>query len=171
MLDVVEELWAEIEEFPNYHISDLGRIFNIHRESYMRPSFNPLGHLKITLKSPWDSSRHCRSVSRLVAEAFVESPDVGCDHVVLLDGNFSNVAAYNLVWRPRWLTWKYTHQLRTRQPTHYHNLPCINVVTGVMYNNIIEAGMTEGLVFEDIWRSTYTGIELYPYGSIFEIVK
>ena len=171
MLDTIQEEWEVIREFPTYHVSNVGRIYNTSRDMIMSLSFNTFGHLKVALKSPWDGGRHTRSVARLVAEYFVESPNLLCDHVVILDGDFSNVAAYNLIWRPRWFAWKYTHQLRARIPVHYQNLACVNIVTGDCYSSIVEAGMKEGLLFEDIWTSTYSGVELFPYGSIFEIVK
>lgn len=171
MLNTIEEVWKEINEFPNYQISNFGRIYNLTRDTIMSPSFTPFGHMKITLKSPWDHSRHTRGVALLVAEAFLEKPNLLCDHVMVLDGNFANVVATNLMWRPQWLCWRYTRQLKVRQPNHYHNLPCLNVSTGAMYENVIEAGMTEGLLFADIWRSTYSGVALFPNGSIFEIVK
>lgn len=171
MIDVVEEVWQEIPEFPNYQISSLGRIHSDARGIIMRPSFTPFGHLKITLASNWDGLRHTRGVAQLVADAFVEPPNLLCDSVMILDGDFSNVAAHNLAWRPQWFVWKYTRQLKKQQPLHFHNLRTRNIVTGVEYENIIQAGMSEGLLFGDIWRSTYTGAALFPNGSIFEIVK
>lgn len=169
--ETVEEEWKDIPEFTNYLISNLGRIYNVRRDVFMATSLTPFGHVKITLKSEWDGFRYTRSVAQMVAEAFVEPPEPLCDHVAILDGDFTNVAAYNLVWRPYWFVYKYTRQLKVQQPLHFKNLPVCNVETGVVYDSIVEAGMLEGLLFEDIWRSTYTGAALYPDGSVFEIVK
>jgi hypothetical protein len=44
------------------------------------------------------------------------------------------------------------------------------VDTGVVYNSVIEAGMTEGLLFDDIWRSTYSGARIFPFGMEYEVV-
>lgn len=174
MLEVIEEEWKEIPDFESYHISNLGRVYNLKRDSMMRLSSTIGGHLKVTLQSPWNGRRHTRSVARMVAEAFIESPNILCDTVLILDGDFENVAAHNLVWRPRWYVWKYTYQLRIpleEQPHFYRNLRVCNTVTGVVYDSIIQAGMSEGILFADIWRSTYSGDALFPYSSIFEIVK
>lgn len=167
----MNEDWRPIAEFPNYHISSLGRVFNTRDDSIMRTSVNNHGHIKITLQDPLTKQRYTRSVALMVAEAFVEAPNWMCDTIIVLDGNLQNVVATNLAWRPRWYSWKYTRQLRVRQPIHYKNLIVQNVSTDFYYNSIVEAGMLEGLLFEDIWRSTYTAAPLFPYGHIFKIIE
>lgn len=168
---MIDEVWKTIPEFSNYQVSNLGNVYNLRFEHMMRTSCNNHGHIKITLQSEWDGKRYTRSVAQLVAEAFVEPPSFLCDHVIVLDGNFSNVVASNLAWRPECFAWKYTRQLKVPQPLHYRNLEVHNFVTDIYYSSIVEAGMVEGLLFEDIWRSTYTGDKTFPYYSIFEIIE
>lgn len=168
---MIEEVWKEIPEFSDYQISNLGRIFNGRRNTYMRTSMTKQGHVKITLRSDWSSERFTRSVAQLVAEAFVRPPNVLCDHVVVLDGDHTNLAAHNLVWRPRSVAWQYTRQLRVPQPLHYRNLHVTNMTDNVEYESIIQAGMMEGLLFDDIWRSTYMGTYVYPTDALFEITE
>lgn len=167
----MDELWITIPEFSNYEISNLGRVGNISTNYIMRTSLTNHGHVKITLKSDWSNERFTRSVARMVAESFIDKPNWMCDQVIILDGDFSNVIMDNLAWRPRWYAWKYTRQLKTEQPLHYKNLPVHNIITDVYYNSIVEAGIREGLLFDDIWRSTYTGVPLFPNGSIFEVIE
>lgn len=165
-----EELWQEIPEFSNYMISNLGNVYNIKHKHVMRTSRTQHGHVKITLKDDYSDDRYCRSVARMVAQAFVEAPNHMCDEVIVLDGDFSNVAAINLAWRPYWYAYKYTRQMKTVQPVPFQNLAVRNTTTGYVYNSIIEAGVTEGLLFEDIWRSTHSEARLFPYGHAFEII-
>lgn len=167
--DVIEE-WRTILEFPNYEISSLGQVYNSKHRHMMSISFTTFGHSKITLTDE-AGQRHTRSVALLVAEAFVEPPNILCDAVVVLDGDFSNLNAANLVWRPQWFAWKYTRQLKSCQPLQYQNLRVENVITGVRYQCIIDAGIAEGLLFDDIWRSTYTKAPVFPSGSVFEIIE
>lgn len=167
----VEEVWKVIPEFPSYKISNLGRVYSIRRDHIMRTSLNSSGHVKITLVSDYDGYRHTRSVAQFVAEAFVEPPDLLCDSVVLLDDNLENVAFWNLVWRPGWYAWKYARQLRKPIPLHFKNLRVVNLETAQKYDSIVEAGTTEGLLFDDIWRSTYTGAALFPNRSIFAVIR
>ena len=167
----MEEVWEIIPEFPNYQISNLGHVYNVRGGIIMRTSLNNYGHVKITLKYSGINERATRSVARLVAEAFIEPPNWMCDEVIILDGDFSNVEARNLAWRPKSFAWKYTHQMRTDQPRHYWNLVIHNITTDYYYNSIIEAGMTEGLLFDYIWQATYSGEKLFPYGHRFEVVE
>lgn len=171
MTDVIDEVWVSIPDFEYYKVSSLGRIYNERFDHIMSVSYTNHGHAKITLLSPDLGERFTRSVANLVAEAFVEKPNSQCDEVILLDGDLSNVAAYNLAWRPRWYAWKYTHQMKTPQPRHYKNLGVMNVVTGERYSCVVEAGMAEGLLFELIWRSTYTRERLFPTGAAFEVTQ
>jgi hypothetical protein len=165
-----EEQWRTIPEFPMYEISDRGSIYNTRSRQLMRVSQNNFGHMKITL-TDIDSRRYTRSVALLVAEAFVVSPNYMSDQLIMLDGDLENVDATNLAWRPRTFAWKYCRQLKLQQPIHYHNLRVRNVTTGREYSSIVEAGMKEGLLFENIWESTYRGTETYPNHYIFEIIE
>ncbi len=137
----------------------------------MRTSRTGFGNVKLTFKSDYADERLTRSVALLVAEAFVEPMNEMCDHVIILDGDFTNLKADNLEWRPRWYAWKYARQFRLPQPIYYKNLEVHNTVTDSYYDSVIDAGITEGLLFADIWRSTYTGQKLFPHGFSFEIVE
>lgn len=163
------ERWKVIQEFPDYQISSLGRVYNERLGIMMRVSINNHGHKKISLRR--NRFRNTRSVAQMVATAFVEPPNEFCDHVVVLDGDFANIKAENLVWRPARFAWKYARQLKSWQPARFHNLSVRNITTGAEYKSIYEAGVTEGLLFEDIWRSTYRHESIYPYGHVFEITE
>lgn len=169
MHTLLDEEWETIRDFSMYKISNLGRVFNLQTEKVMRTSKTLHGHVKITLVCDQDGQRYTRGVALLVAQAFVEPPTLLCDAIILLDGNLSNTAAYNIAWRPSWFAWKYSHQLKTPQPIHFHNLAVYNLTRNVEYRSIIEAGMAEGLLFQHIWESTYTGKRVFPYGQLFEV--
>lgn len=165
----LEQRWVEIPEFPDYEVSDWGLIFNLRRRTVMSPTRNNHGHMRISLVN--DRGRFTRSVARLVAEAFVEPPEPLCDHIVILDGNLTNIAAENLVWRPAGFAWEYARQLKVDQPMHYKNLEVTNVNTGAAYPSIVHAGMAEGLRFADVWRSTYSHALIYPNHHRFKITE
>lgn len=164
------EVWKTIPEFQNYQISNYGRVFNILRDHHMSTSQTQFGHVKVALMSEWDHRRYTRSVAYMVAEAFVEPPDERCDTVIIKDGNLSNVVAWNLAWRSAWFAWKYARQMKVEEfPPWYHNLPIVNVMNGRRYDSIIDAGITEGLLFHDIWISCHDGVAYHPNQLIFKI--
>jgi len=161
-----KERWRTIKGFKDYRISNRGRLYNQTQDFVMTPSRTRMGTFKINLVDD-NGVQVTRSVGKLVAEAFVEPSDAISDAVVYLDGDLSNLDSRNLVWRPRWFMHKYQLQLKERHPEGYYNLEIINVQTGTIYPNIVSAGVAEGLLFSDLWRSTYTGAEIYPNGHEF----
>lgn len=168
---MAEPSWSIIEEFPNYLVNDRGEIFNRTLDRYMRIYPNTFGHMRITLTDEETGERYDRGVAKLVAEAFVEPPNHLCDRVMILDGRKDNLVAENLVWRPRWFVQKYVRQfvLLDSQPLHYRNLRIKNCETGKRYKSVIECAITEGLLFDDIWRSTWSHAEIFPHADTFEV--
>ncbi len=172
----MEESWSIVQGFSEYKISNLGRVYNIKREILMKASVNNHGHLKISLVSDYGERITC-SVAKLVAEAFVPLPpaaeisSMDFNQVILLDGNFSNVAATNLAWRPNWFAWKYTRQFKQPIPNYYLNLPVEDIQSGIQYESIFIAGTTEGLLFRDIWRSVHMHTPIFPLHHIFVVIR
>lgn len=162
------EEWSAIPGFPRYLISSEGRVYNQNNNQYMRWSPNNYGHPKISLMTE-RGSRYTRSVAFLVAKAFVEPPNDLCDRIIYLNGELDDVRAENLAWRPRWFGWKYSRQMKVQQPEYYRNLPVVNLETNVEYENVIEAGLLEGLLFDHIWHSTYSSAPVFPNGSVWAV--
>lgn len=165
-----------------YQVSDYGQIYNqVYHRSVQTSRRARDGHAKVSLIA--DSGiRHTVSVAYLVADAFVERPyddEVEpmlnryqiCDHVVYLDGDIMNVAAYNLAWRPYRFAWVYARQMRTPPPPHYTRLRIRNNETGAEYNSIYDAGMTEGVLFEDVWKSLHESVRVFPLGHTYSIIE
>lgn len=161
-----DEEWKIIPEFPDYEISNLGRVWNRRRDREVMPNPNNWGHLKVS----FTPARLTRTVALLVAQAFVQPYDVVSNFVMLLDGNLTNCRADNIVWRPRQFAWRYARQLKTQQPLHMRNVPILNTDLHVEYDSVIECGMTEGMLFEDIWDSTWLGRRPYPYHHRYKII-
>lgn len=161
--------WVSIRGFSNYSISDHGEIHNNKTHESMRPSINNHGTLKISLISD-EGKRQTRSVAFMVAQEFVDPPNPLSTQVILLNGDSTDVRAVNLAWRPPWFAWQYTRQLKRQVPAYYKILPVVNVTYDIKYRSIIEAATTEGLLFDDVWKSTYSGSMPYPSDSVFEVI-
>lgn len=67
----MEEIWKEIQDYPGYKVSNLGRVVNKHGR-IMKPN-NIRGYELILLTK--DKKQYNRFVHRLVALAFIPNPD------------------------------------------------------------------------------------------------
>ena len=88
-----EEIWKDIEEFPSYQASDLGRIRNKNRNNILSPIKDKDGYLKVHL----NNDRTIRFVHRLVAITFIPNPE-NKPQVNHKDGNKENNSVWNLEW-------------------------------------------------------------------------
>ena len=74
MKEKLEEEWKDIENYPNYQISNLGRVRNKIKNRIIKPSFNnKTGYLQNILCK--NNKKKLFLVHRLVAEAFIPNPD------------------------------------------------------------------------------------------------
>lgn len=164
-----EETWENIFDFPDYMISNYGCVYNRRTNREMSISKTNHGHLKVALVN--ETGRHTLSVARLVAESFVKAPNPMCDSTIVLNGDMSDIKANNLAWRPQWFAWKYTRQLKTQKLIYYVNLPVQNLYDGKIYSCVVDAGVSEGLLFADIWRSTHSNNQVYPTTNIYRVIQ
>ena len=165
MQDVI---WQQIPDFPSYAVNNHGQVLNIDTDRLMRISYTLQGNAKVSLVGL--EGRRTLSVAFLVAKAFVAPPNPLSTSVVVLNGNQADLRAVNLVWRPISFAWKYTRQMKENQPIHFFSLQVHDVTNDVVYTNIIQAGQLLGLLYQDIWRSTYTGNTTYPGNSVFRVI-
>jgi len=159
--------WKPLHEFPNYLISNHGDIVNATSGRWMSQSKTTQGVVKIGLVR--GTRQHTRSVSVMVAEAFVHERDEVCDTVIHLDGDRTNNRADNLAWRPRWFAWEYSHQFSTINE-NAHIGPIRDIGSGKRYMDVYEAAITNGLLFKDIRRSIVMGDPCFPTHERFEMV-
>lgn len=164
-----EVYWQLIPGFPAYAVSNQGQVLNIETDRLMRISYTLQGNAKVSLVGL--EGRRTLSVAYLVARAYVAPPNPLSGSVVVLNGNQADLRAVNLVWRPISFAWKYTRQMKEGQPLYFQTLPVVDISTGLQYRSIVEAGEQLGLLYQDIWRSTYTGDTTYPGNSIFRVIK
>lgn len=152
-----------IPEFPNYFVSDDGRVFNAKTDREMVLSPTMQGELTVGLVR--DGVQYRRSVKVLVAWAFVDGWTEVFNTPIQLDGNKTNLEANNIRWRPRWFAWKYAHQFSDNPPSYYFIGPIFDVVNSVEYNNILQAAMETGSLCEDIHYSVLNESHVFPNGE------
>lgn len=169
----MSERWVDIPGFPEYEISDHGRVYSKYSGHDLSLSMNTRGHIKVNLSL--EGEIHTRSVRVLVANAFVEVPDrlrieTHDLDVINLDGNPENNNWENLAWRPRWFSWKYTRQFNQPVPAEY-NVNLLNTLTGEVFTSVMDAGVAHGELWEYVYASAIDGRPVYPSGAVYEFLS
>jgi hypothetical protein len=97
------EQWRPIVDFPDYEVSDLGKIRRITfgrgtnaPHGILKFGVSPKGYLRVYFSK--DCKKYTKSVHRIVAEAFIPNP-LHLPQVNHIDTNKSNCAVSNLEWR------------------------------------------------------------------------
>lgn len=160
--------WAQLEEFPNYSINKFGEVINNENGKLVRQSVTRQGAVKVNLAK--GGKQHTRSVKLLVALVFVKGMSDVFDTPIHLDNNQLNNDAKNLAWRPRWFAWKYTHQFQDIPDVHYKG-PILEVTTGRIHKNVVEASVANGLLFKDVWKSIQHKEPTIPHGLEFDMIR
>jgi hypothetical protein len=161
-----KEMWLEIKEFPDYRISNYGRVLNIYTDHIKIPTANQQGIPSVLLMR--DRAQYRRAVARLVAEAFLPPHQLPAfDTPINLDGDRSNNHVGNLLWRPRWFAVKYHAQLKV-SPGYGDSMgPIQDIDTGVVYANVRDAVTQCGLLERHVVVATLNGSGVFPTGQKF----
>lgn len=144
------EKWHELEEFPDYAVSNYGEIHNIKTGMPRKTSINNQGIVKISLYIGRELLT--RSVAVMVAEAFCEGQTEFFNTPIHLDGDRENCRADNLMWRPRWFAVQYHRQFQSPE-FHNSDVHIVDLETGKEYHSVKEACMDLGLYYNDVYRS------------------
>ena len=89
----MEEKWVDIEGYPNYAVSNHGRVINIPRDTFLRPRPNSDGYMRVSLSCEGRVADFY--VHRLVAWAFFSGYDPR-EQVIHYDNDKSNNSTGNL---------------------------------------------------------------------------
>lgn len=163
----METEWRTIPEFPEYLVSNTGEVVNGKTGKWMQLSSTQRGAVKVGLVH--HGKQYTRSVSVLVADAFVPGRDAIYDTPIHLDGDKTNNRADNLAWRPRWFALAYTKQFDAISENDRLG-PLRDIATDQRYYDIVEAGTLHGLLFTDIRRAIVMKESVFPTIQRFEWV-
>lgn len=154
-----QEDWRPVDGFPDYQVSNLGRVIHTDRPNTTRKtSVNHQGFPTLVLfHKEHPGARYLRQVNKLVARAFLGPPPQRMDSVWHLDGDLQNCQADNLKWdmRARVLEWNDMH--RTGEPK-YRTKRVMENKTGRVFANAYECAINVG----EIETAIVTHIEKYP---------
>lgn len=91
----MKETWRTIFNYPNYEISNNGKVRNIKSKLIKKYATTHNGYFRVQLLNY--SGGKCFMVHRLVAEAFIPNPN-NLPQVNHIDGNKQNNSVENLEW-------------------------------------------------------------------------
>jgi len=94
----IDELFVPIEGYPNYEVSNYGRVVNVKRDTDLKATLDGSGYLKVRLSR--ENVKRTINVHRLVAQAFFVdfTEDV---EVRFINHNRSDCSVRNLHLIPR----------------------------------------------------------------------
>jgi len=164
--DYEDEEWRPIDGYPNYAISDCGRVMSIRRQCLMLPRYNRVtGYMYAFL---WhEGVRKQYSIHRLVALAFLGSPSEKLD-VNHLDGDKTNNEVWNLEWVTRGDNQRHAYRTGLREPVRNTKaVRCIEL--NEEYNSINECAMALDILQSGICHCLSGRIPTYR-GFTFEYI-
>lgn len=167
-LNDLPEAWSIIEEFPDYSISNHGRVRSERTGRLLRINVGRGGHASVGLMGH-EFRQIRRSISGLVADHFMEpSPNPAFDTPIHLNGVIQDCHLYNMVWRPRWFSMKYHAQFKNPPLSIPDSISDRD--TGNVYDNPLHAAMVNGILVEEIMNSLLNGADCWPTHQVFELV-
>jgi len=159
------ERWAKIREFPDYMISDRGRVRNEEADRLMALQVNQAGIVNVGLTK--HMRQYKRAVGKLVAQEFLPPPPrASFDSVINLDGDRTNNRAENLAWRPKWFAIRYFRQFYSGHRGFV--VPVYEVHTGEVFDTSWDAAVKYGLIDQDILQASINNTYVWPTNQMFK---
>lgn len=169
-MNIEKEIWIQLKDFPDYDVSNLGNIANNKTDVILEKSTTKQGAVKVGLVR--NGKQYTRSVKVLVANTWVSGRTNIFNTPILLNSDQTDCRASNIMWRPRWHAWHYAYQFNNVKD-FYKVGPVLemdeNGIIIFAYKDVIEAGITNGILFSDIWKSIHMKRKVFPTGQIFTL--
>lgn len=151
-MKIDKEEWRPIEGFPNYEVSNFGRVRSLSRfvsSHNSKKLFERKGRILKILNIPKrysqvsfkiNGKQFTRTVHRLVAQAFIPNPE-NKEEVNHIDFNKHNNHVSNLEWvtYDENLSHAIANELRPVGENHYKAKKIINIITGEIIGSASEA--------------------------------
>jgi hypothetical protein len=161
----MREHWEVCPNFPEFEISDHGRIHDRVKDHLVPMRMNRQHILMVTLRGA--EGQHTRSVARLVAETFIEPQNTRFDTVIYLNGDRTDCRAINLLWRSRPFALEY-HAMFQKEPLR---LSVYIPETRERFSSLREACVKYGLIESRVHVAISNREPVFPCGFIIERIE
>lgn len=160
------EDWAEVEEFPGYSVSSLGRARNDSNGRILTKLVNQFNVVHVGLVR--ERTQFKRGLALMVARSFLPTPTPETfDTVIHLDGDKLNCEMDNLMWRPRWFAIRFHQQFGRDMSVA---APIEDSKTGERFKNSLHAATRYGLLDKEIRSSMASRTYVWPTYQTFRMV-
>jgi hypothetical protein len=160
--------WLPVQGFPGYSVNPLGQVRKDSTGRILHIRLNQYGVPYVGLMRDW---RQCiRSLPRLVATAFLQTPSEIFDTPINLDGDRTNCSVDNLMWRPRWYAVYYVNQFKEPYFNPI-NVPIRAIETEEVFDSSLDAGCRYGLLEREVVLSILNKTPAWPTYQTFELAE
>lgn len=134
-----KEIWETVKEYPNYEVSNLGRVRNKNTKRIKTVFYDNDGYQKVSLVALQPKHTVRKTVHRLVAEAFIPSTNYNLQ-VNHINGIKDDNRADNLEWVTGSQNVKHAYDAGLRKPSGGRGKirPVKVLETGLIYKNLHE---------------------------------
>lgn len=147
----MQEEWRNVVDFPEYLVSNYGEVRSLRTERLLKPHVNQRNVSYVVLVL--DHVQKNRSISKLVADAFLEPPIRPVFNTPInRNGDRTDNVVTNLLWRPRSFAIMYVRQFNYPL-RHGFRQPVVEYDTEEVYPNTFEAAITFGLLDIDVAKA------------------
>lgn len=160
--------WVPVERFRGYSVNPLGQVRNDATGRLLHIRLNREGVPYVGMMREY--RQVTRSLPRLVAEAFLPATNPIFDTPVNIDGDRTNCAAENLMWRPRWYAVLYNRQFRVERYEHPIDAPVVALETEETFPDSLAAACRYGLLEREVVLSVLNRTPTWPTYQTFELV-
>ena len=143
------EIWKEIPNYPNYCVSNLGRVKSFKRSKegvLMNPQKNRKGYLYVSLRIP--GKKKCIQIHRAVMIAFRPCKDMEFLEVNHKDEDKENNCLDNLEWVTHIQNVRYGTGHQRAVEKMKRKIRCVD--TGAVFNSMREASETLGINYGNL---------------------
>lgn len=160
--------WREIDSFPGYSVNERGEVRNDRTGRRLVQVTNQGGMPYVGISR--DGVQYKRSVSTLVARAFLDPPIFRSYCVTInLDGDRENNHIANLMWRPLQFARRYHRQFQS--PHRGLDCPIIDVKSRERFDCSWNAAVKYGLIDRDIMLAVFNRTCVFPTFQMFQILE
>lgn len=162
------EHWKAIDSFPDYSVSNYGRVRSDKSGRMLALNENQYGVVQVGLMN--EGVQYHRSVPLLVANAFIPRDRDPFDTPINLDGDRHNNHVNNIEWRPRWFAIRYNRQFRMPFENPISSR-IIDLKTGDICEDSFDCAKKYGLLEQDLVLSILNRTYVWPTYQEFGILE